>query len=125
MAGTRDSGRNGATRHDLQLRRSQYSTAEWTLSSILAMLKYFPFYGCTTIRRLEGSASEPALTMRNHRRCAALYPPVMLEELTDKRMLLVGWPIGKKSSACRPFHVEITRWLAARNRAACSCGYGT
>jgi len=68
------------------------STAEWTLSSILAMLKYFPFYldvqraGHWKLR-FEASAHYVSITGDTR----PLYPPVMLEELTGKTVLLVGY----------------------------------
>src|ERR1035437_2105514 len=61
------------------------STAEWTVSAILATLKHFPFYfemqreGLWK-RRFESPASYAAITGDSR----PLYPPVMLEELTGK-----------------------------------------
>ena len=88
------------------------STAEWTLSATLAMLKHFPlfldvqrsgewkrrFEATTEYERVSGDA-------RQH------YPPVMLEELTRKRVLLVGYgSIGKEiERMLEPFRVELTR----------------
>jgi phosphoglycerate dehydrogenase-like enzyme len=88
------------------------STAEWTVGAILAMLKYFPFYldvqhAGQWKRRFEASAHYAALT-RDKR---PLYPPVMLEELTGKTVLLVGYgAIGKEiERMLAPFHVEMLR----------------
>jgi phosphoglycerate dehydrogenase-like enzyme len=88
------------------------STAEWTLSAILAMLKYFPFYldiqrTGQWQRRFEASARYAAIT--GDRR--PLYPPVMLEELTGKTVLMVGYgAIGKEiERMLTPFHVEMIR----------------
>jgi phosphoglycerate dehydrogenase-like enzyme len=88
------------------------STAEWTVSAILAMLKYFPFYleiqrTGQWKRRFEASARYAALTGDNR----PLYPPVMLEELTGKTVLLVGYgAIGKEiERMLTPFHVEMLR----------------
>jgi len=88
------------------------STAEWTVSAILAMLKYFPFYleiqrTGQWKRRFEASARYAALTGDNR----PLYPPVMLEELTGKTVLLVRYgAIGKEiERMLTPFHVEMLR----------------
>ncbi len=88
------------------------STAEWTLSAILTMLKYFPFY--LDIQRtgqwkprFEASARYAAITGDNR----PLYPPVMLEELTGKTVLMVGYgAIGKEiERMLAPFRVEMIR----------------
>ena len=97
------------------------STAEWTLAAILAMLKYFPLYldiqrSGVWKRRFEASAHYAA----DHRRHArAMYPPVMLEELTGKTVLLVGYgAIGKEiERMLAPFDVELLR-VARSARAA-------
>ena len=97
------------------------STAEWTLSAILAMLKYFPLYldvqrAGEWKRRFEASTQYVDIT-GDHR---ALYPPVMLEELTGKTVLLVGYgSIGKEiERMLAPFHVEIySRRSKRANRA--------
>jgi phosphoglycerate dehydrogenase-like enzyme len=88
------------------------STAEWTVSSILAMLKYFPFYldmkraGHWKLR-FGASAHYAAITGDTR----PLYPPVMLEELTGKKVLLVGYgSIGKEiERMLAPFNVKLTR----------------
>ncbi len=88
------------------------STAEWTLSAILAMLKHFPLFldvqrSGEWKRRFEASAEYAQITgdSRVH------YPPVMLEELTGKTVLLVGYgSIGKEiERMLQPFHVELIR----------------
>jgi phosphoglycerate dehydrogenase-like enzyme len=88
------------------------STAEWTISSILAMLKYFPLYlniqqAGIWKRRFEASAHYASMTGD----VRPLYPPVMLEELTGKKVLLVGYgSIGKDiERMLAPFHVDLTR----------------
>jgi phosphoglycerate dehydrogenase-like enzyme len=88
------------------------STAEWTLSAILATLKYFPLYldvQRTGVwkRRFEASAHYARITGD----ARPLYPPVMLEELTGKAVLLVGYgAIGKEiERMIAPFHVELMR----------------
>ncbi len=88
------------------------STAEWTLSAILATLKYFPLYldmqrSGEWKRRFEASAHYARITgdPRPH------YPPVMQEELTGKAVLLVGYgSIGKEiERMLTPFNVELFR----------------
>jgi phosphoglycerate dehydrogenase-like enzyme len=88
------------------------STAEWTVASILAMLKYFPFYlevqrAGQWKRRFQASAHYAAITGDTR----PLYPPVMLEELTGKTVLLVGYgSIGKEiERMLAPFHVDLLR----------------
>ncbi len=88
------------------------STAEWTVSAILAMLKYFPFYldvqsaGQWKLRF--GASAHYAAVTGDAR---PIYPPVMLEELTGKRVLLVGYgAIGKEiERMLEPFQVEMVR----------------
>jgi phosphoglycerate dehydrogenase-like enzyme len=88
------------------------STAEWTIASILAMLKYFPFYfdlqrDGQWKRRFEASAHYVSVTGDTR----PLYPPVMLEELTGKTVLLVGYgSIGKDiERMLAPFNVDLLR----------------
>jgi phosphoglycerate dehydrogenase-like enzyme len=88
------------------------STAEWTLSAILAMLKYFPLYldvqrSGEWKRRFEASAHYVRITGDTR----PLYPPVMQEELTGKTVLLVGYgAIGKEIERMLvPFRVEMFR----------------
>jgi phosphoglycerate dehydrogenase-like enzyme len=88
------------------------STAEWTIASILAMLKYFPFYldvqrSGQWKRRFEASARYASVTGDTR----PLYPPVMLEELTGKTVLLVGYgSIGKDiERMLAPFNVDLLR----------------
>jgi phosphoglycerate dehydrogenase-like enzyme len=88
------------------------STAEWTLASILAMLKYFPLFldvqrSGHWKRRFEASAHYAAITGDTR----PLYPPVMLEELTGKTVMLVGYgSIGKDIERMfAPFNVNLLR----------------
>ena len=88
------------------------STAEWTIASILAMLKYFPFYldvqrSGQWKRRFEASAHYASVTGDTR----PIYPPVMLEELTGKTVLLVGYgSIGKDiERMLAPFNVDLLR----------------
>jgi phosphoglycerate dehydrogenase-like enzyme len=88
------------------------STAEWTLSATLAMLKHFPLFldvqrSGEWKRRFEATKEYERISgdARQH------YPPVMLEELTGKRVLLVGYgSIGKEiERMLEPFRVELVR----------------
>ena len=88
------------------------STAEWTISAILTMLKHFPLFldiqrSGEWKRRFQATAEYENLT-GDHR---ALYPPVMLEELTGKTVMLVGYgSIGKEiERVLEPFHVQLIR----------------
>jgi phosphoglycerate dehydrogenase-like enzyme len=88
------------------------STAEWTVASILAMLKYFPFYldvqrSGQWNRRFEAGARYAAITGD----ARPIYPPVMVEELTGKTVLLVGYgAIGKEiERMLAPFDVDLLR----------------
>jgi phosphoglycerate dehydrogenase-like enzyme len=88
------------------------STAEWTVSAILATLKYFPLYldiqrSGHWKRRFEASAQYSAITGDTR----PLYPPVMAEELTGKTVLLVGYGgIGKEiERMLAPFNVDMLR----------------
>lgn len=93
------------------------STAEWTLTAILASLKYFPLFydiqqSAKWTRRFEAGPRYAAIAgdARPH------YPPVMGEELTGKTVLLVGYgAIGKEiERMLEPFKVELLR--VARSR---------
>jgi phosphoglycerate dehydrogenase-like enzyme len=88
------------------------STAEWTLSAILTMLKYFPLYldiqrSGIWRRRIEASTHYAKITGE----VLAVYPPVLAEELTGKTVLLVGYgAIGKEiERMLAPFAVEMIR----------------
>ncbi len=88
------------------------STAEWTLSAILAMLKHFPLFleiqkSGDWKRRSEASAEYVGISGD----ARPLYPPVMLEELTGKTVLLVGYgSIGKEiERMLEPFRVDLIR----------------
>jgi phosphoglycerate dehydrogenase-like enzyme len=87
-------------------------TAEWTLAAILSVLKYFPMYYDIQRegkwkRRFEAPPHFAAITGDKR----PWYPPVMLEELTGKTVLLVGYgSIGKEiERMLAPFHTEILR----------------
>jgi phosphoglycerate dehydrogenase-like enzyme len=88
------------------------STAEWTISAILASLKYFPFYfdvqrSGQWKRRFESPARYAQITGDTR----PIYPPVMVEELTGKQILMVGHgEIGKEiERMLAPFRVELVR----------------
>jgi len=88
------------------------STAEWTVSAILAMLKYFPLYldiqrSGNWKRRIEASAHYATITGDPH----TVYPPVLAEELTGKTVLLVGYgAIGQEiERMLAPFTVTMIR----------------
>lgn len=88
------------------------ATAEWTIGAILAMLKYFPFYldvqrSGVWKRRFEASAQYARITGD----ARPIYPPVMLEDLSGKTVLLVGHgAIGKEiERMLAPFHVDLVR----------------
>jgi phosphoglycerate dehydrogenase-like enzyme len=82
------------------------------VASILAMLKYFPFFLDVQRegqwkRRFDASARYASITGDTR----PLYPPVMLEELTGKTVLLVGHgAIGKEiERMMEPFRVNLIR----------------
>ncbi len=88
------------------------ATAEWTISAILASLKYFPLYfdiqgSGQWKRRSEATAQYEHLSGDKR----SLYPPVLLEELTNKRVLMVGHGgIGQEiERLLAPFNVQMTR----------------
>jgi len=88
------------------------ATAEWTIGAILAMLKYFPLYldiqhSGVWKRRFEAPAQYARITGDTR----PVYPPVMLEDLSGKTVLLVGHgAIGKEiERMLAPFHVDLVR----------------
>lgn len=88
------------------------STAEWTLTAVLSILRYIPLYldiqhaGVWT-RRSEAPEHYTRITGDARQ----VYPPVMHEELTGKKVLLVGYgSIGKEiERMLTPFRVQLTR----------------
>ncbi len=87
-------------------------TAEWTLTAILAMLKYFPWY--IDMQRhadWKSRATIPDIHARIHADPSPTFPPLQQEELHGKRVLLVGYgSIGKTiESLILPFGVTLTR----------------
>jgi phosphoglycerate dehydrogenase-like enzyme len=88
------------------------ATAEWVISAVLATLKYFPLYldvqrSGVWKRRFDAPPHYAAITGD----ATPFHPPVMLEELAGKRVLLVGYgEIGKEiEHMLAPFRVELTR----------------
>lgn len=88
------------------------STAEWTLTAILAMLKYMPLY--VDIQR-SGDWRRCSEASRLYQQIThderPYHPPVKLEELTGKTVLIVGHgSIGKDiERLLEPFRVDIIR----------------
>ena len=88
------------------------STAEWTVSAILAMLKHFPLFldiqRSGVWRRRNQATAEYKQLSGDQRQ---LHPPVMLEELSGKSLLMVGYgAIGKEiERMLQPFNVRMTR----------------
>jgi phosphoglycerate dehydrogenase-like enzyme len=88
------------------------ATAEWTLAAIFTSLKYVPLYcdiqASGHWKRRKEAAEQFA---RLHPDEGAIYPPVMQEELTGSKVLMVGYgSIGKDiERMLAPFDVELTR----------------
>jgi phosphoglycerate dehydrogenase-like enzyme len=92
------------------------STAEWTLAAILSMLKYFPLYfDIQREGRWKRRFDIPPHYAATTGDTRPWYPPVMMEELTGKTVLLVGYgAIGKEiERMLAPFRVKMLR--VARN----------
>jgi phosphoglycerate dehydrogenase-like enzyme len=88
------------------------STAEWTVGAILAVLKYFPLYrdlqrAADWRGRIQASKDYAAI----HRDDSPQYPAILQEELSGKKVLVVGYgDIGKTiEHMLTPFGVAITR----------------
>lgn len=88
------------------------STAEWVMAATLSMVKYFPFYGEVQRagewkQRFEASG----YYNRIHGLSREFYPPLMLEDLHGKRVLIVGYgAIGSTiERMMQPFSVTVDR----------------
>lgn len=88
------------------------ATAEWAVAAILSMLKYFPLYldiqhSGIWKRRFEASKLYTDLSADQQPH----YPPVLIEELTGKTVLMVGHgSIGKVIELMlAPFRVSMLR----------------
>ncbi|HZY74008.1 MAG TPA: NAD(P)-dependent oxidoreductase, partial [Edaphobacter sp.] len=88
------------------------ATSEWAVTAILAMLKFLPFY-CDLQRRDTWVSRQAADenyrdVYQTHR---TNYPPVLIEELDGKTVLIVGYgSIGKSiEERLAPFDVNIVR----------------
>jgi phosphoglycerate dehydrogenase-like enzyme len=88
------------------------STAEWTIAAILSSLKYLPLYrdlqnAADWKNRSQASKDYAAI----HGDDRPQFPPILQEELTGKKVLIVGYGgIGKTIERfLAPFDVEITR----------------
>jgi phosphoglycerate dehydrogenase-like enzyme len=94
------------------------STAEWTVTAILTMLKQIPlFLDSQHNRDWRGRRRATEAYQRVTGDTRELHPPVMLEELTGKTVLLVGHgAIGQEiERMLQPFQVHIVR-VARRAR---------
>lgn len=88
------------------------STAEWTMSAIFAMLKYFPLY-----RDLQRNADWKGRSQASkdyaaiHADPGPQYPAILQEELYGKRVLIVGYgDIGKTiEKYLAPHSVKVAR----------------
>lgn len=88
------------------------STAEWTISAVLAMLKHFPlFHHLQKSSDWRGRKQATTEYERISGDTRHLHPAVMLEELTGKQVLLVGYgSIGQEiERMLAPFRVNLVR----------------
>src|SRR5579875_1629225 len=101
------------------------STAEWAVAATLASLKYFPLYGQVQ-RAAEWKRRSEATThfARVHEDERSYYPPVMLEDLHGKRVLIVGYgSIGSRiEQLLQPFAVEVDRIARTARAGVASIG---
>lgn len=88
------------------------STAEWTIAAIMAMLKQFPlFLTMQEAADWRGRKQATDAYQKITGDVRSLHPPVMLEELTGKTVLMVGHgAIGKEiERMLEPFRVRMMR----------------
>ncbi len=97
------------------------STAEWTVTAILSVLKYIPFYaGLQLHADWKGRAAASDHYAAIHKDDRPQFPPVLQEELHGKRVLLVGYgEIGKTiEGLLTAFGVHLTRVARSARTAA-------
>lgn len=88
------------------------ATAEWVVAAILASLKYFPFYAGL---QAAGSWSRRIEVNQAYRKLHGIErqfrPPVLVEELAGKTVLIVGYgSIGRSiEERLLPFQVNVVR----------------
>jgi phosphoglycerate dehydrogenase-like enzyme len=94
------------------------STAEWVVSAIFTLIKHVPLFldiqhSADWRRRREATRDYQQIT----RDTRPLHPAVMIEELTGKKVLIVGHgAIGQEiERMLAPFHIELVR-IARRAR---------
>ncbi len=88
------------------------STAEWTISAIFAMLKYFPlYYDLQRAADWNGRSQASRNYAAIHADPRPQYPAVLQEELHGKRVLLIGYgDIGKTiEKYLTPHSVKLAR----------------
>lgn len=89
------------------------ATAEWTISAILAVLKYFPFY--QQLQQSKQAWKQRFAATKHYQQISGdtqqHFPPMLLEELHGKKVLLVGFgAIGQQiARLLEPFEVQLTR----------------
>lgn len=88
------------------------ATSEWTVSAILAMTKFLPFYFDLQRARKWVSREAAEDNYRSiYRTNKRSYPPVLIEELAGKTVMIVGYgSIGKSiEERLVPFGVNVIR----------------
>jgi phosphoglycerate dehydrogenase-like enzyme len=89
------------------------ATAEWTISAILTVLKYFPFY--QQLQQSKQAWKQRFAATKHYQQISGdtqqHFPPMLLEELHGKKVLLVGFgAIGQQiARLLEPFDVQLTR----------------
>jgi phosphoglycerate dehydrogenase-like enzyme len=88
------------------------STSEWVLMAILTRMKYVPiFVELQAEQNWRGRTRADAAYQKLHLLNQVTDPPILLEELSGKKVLIVGYgSIGRSIEArLLPFEVEVTR----------------
>lgn len=94
------------------------ATSEWVVAAILAMLKQFPFYaGIQRFGEWRRRDEADESLQRLYGRQWNPYPPVLVEELAGRTVLIVGYgSIGRSiEDRLAPFEVKVLR-VARRAR---------